>query len=586
MKDRIKEATDNLKLDLTVTVLFLCGTGLLFVPFFREKTAHLLQFSLENVTALAISNLILAVIYVVLSTVPFVKKHKIGIVGFIIILVELYILVTKAVLFFDVVPEIRDGGVVKLVDDFSKGINPYGSSCNYDNGLPFVYVDSGFIHIFPAVFIKMISGLSANQSMIIMSCIYTVLTLFIFYKLMRSMGVDSDYSVFMVGIAFFTLRRYGWLVFRPDIFCVACILLVIGLYIGLNKKESNLRFMLMALLGVILLLTKIHYTCIFIAIFISYLIFNRKYFLKLLTAFLICFAVMIPAVALVFPTFFSTFGVHIIGMLLDNSENGTAEIMIDKWKSLFMEFKPVFIILGGLLILNIKKIGKIFSCSEAFMLFIYYVLSVILLCFCGKWVGATLQYHYVLLMPQILLTSACLLNDFSGLTLKGWKVNTVSELIMILSACYIFVCIGADRVLVDSIPFGNGRQQYEELQAEDNALLCSSFTNYAVENGLDIINYGDIEYIPDTNYGLDKIFPYTQKYYEKYREYYLGILNNIRNAEYSVIYDDNCTFIAGFEVFDIKEEMLEELNRNYTIADTVTIHNESQTITIDVYKRN
>ena len=156
----------------------------------------------------------------------------------------------KLFAFVDFPAEYRDSAVIKVVDDFAgvrERINPY-STDYYDvmEGPP-VLLDSGFLHVFPAVVFMDIFHVSATFSVYVMNFIYFVLALLAIFSIVFMTTRKLPLSLFAVAIESLCLRRHGVLVARPDILATVFILIAIFLLIYHYLRNQHPKWLVTVL---------------------------------------------------------------------------------------------------------------------------------------------------------------------------------------------------------------------------------------------------------------------------------------------------------------------------------------------------
>ena len=493
------------------------------------------------------------------------------VIGFSLLFVyEAVILVTRGLYYYygDMVDM-----STKFIRDLSQGINPYGKEWLYDEtALPMTYYESGFFHLLPAALIAMIPGVDALAAGIIVHGIYVVLTVAAMYFFVRNLTKSKAYGMAAAGISFFVINIGCTVCNRPDTLC-AC-LIILGMNIMLEESRSHIfgsdnkiREWQMAVILVMLMYLKIHYASIMVAVIFVYLknIKNKRvWFLGLKT---MAVGIIVTAVTqLLFPTFFSTYGIRVYQMFTANTDHGDIEYMLQKWKDLFMFHIPLAVVTVVISIVFIKSIGRIFKDDFGLFMSVNIMVNLIALCFMGMHKGSYLSYHNIMLMPVLIAVGVYLVSLLS----RKYRILGSSAALVFFG---IYVCMLVNNNEKPEITdYADLRMQRQENYAffdeysNGKMLISSAKCAYAYTHDLYQWDYGDQIYMPadiGTSPKWNFLFPYTNLYRERNREYGLSVLEQINNKEYSLIVTDSYN-IFGIGI-GLWEEIPAAIEENYEV---------------------
>lgn len=502
--------------------------------------------------------------------------------------------------FCDFPPEYRDAAVIKVVDDFSKGINPYAVDYLSTDEAPRVVLDSSFLNVFPAALIVKMTSVSPIIALYLLNFLYIVISMFLIYRCSMLLVSNRSLSLIAAILEFLCMRRGGLLCLRPDTLAGALIILEIFIVLtclGHNEKNVegvsenkdkclNLMIILLAFITVIIFFLKPHYVMIAFSIFL-FAIHEKRGFLFCFCGFVTLFC-FIMACSFLFPTHISVWGVRLWEMFSGVGSGKSETIyMLNKWVRLMKMFLPIFlgVFFGtGLYVYYMVKRKEIVVSWKVKFLCINILINSIVLCYVGRHPGADLWYFFFMLMPSIILLGI----NFVGKLLEGIKVDFVR----IGIGCYLFplfcfIClfqtlssIAPRRTSMELWAEGKGKA-YEILSKYESTemLLSSHLANYSIERGIYNFNYGDTCYLPVKRVKgivLEKAFPFTDDYSNKYCNYANDIVENINNCSYSIITTtaDEVNLTWG----GVRDEFTNALLQNYRMIDTFPIHNETQVI--------
>lgn len=585
------------------TLIFFTILALLvLIPFVRTAILNVIKYIIPHIDIYfwddfifegALFGSALLITCIVVEILPIKGNIKKNIPIIIYILMEIFILGVRVYIYQDISPEVGDGAFVKVVDDFSKGINPYGLEWLDDyNSNPSVILASGFINAFLAVLIKIVFGTSANCACVIMSFIYVIIAQVSMYWLVKKGTSNSTLGLLAAMLIFFSTRRLGYLCLRPDVFCLICIIWIIYIYEeSIEKGFSIKRITLVSLLSMIVVFSKIHYALILFSLLLTLLVFRKKYFVQLLIGIIISLFIFTFCFQILFPTFFSTFIVRIYQMIIEMinpaDNNVTAGIgvgvSIHKWKELLKEYFFCFFIIAFYAVLHIKKIFKSIKKEIYFFEFLNLFIAILALCVLGSRSDSALQYHYVMLMPFAILVAMRCLNKVNFAFLDQREV---------ISIFFIFSAIESFMICMPQINMEDLKNQIEEYKyvyslienSDGKVMLSTNFAPIAINENIYIWNYGDQGYL--TPLKEDSIFfPYTNEICERNKAYYKTIVNEVNNKEFSIIIINQYTpYSLG--VLGDYSDLEKAINQNYELKEIKKLMNETQELENYIYYPN
>lgn len=489
----------------------------------------------------------------------------------------------KLFAFVDFPAEYRDLSVIKVVDDFAgvrERINPY-STDYYDvmEGPP-VLLDSGFLHVFPAVVFMDIFHVSATFSVYVMNFIYFVLELLAIFSIVFMTTRKLPLSLFAVAIESLCLRRHGVLVARPDILATVFILIAIFLliYHYLRNQHPKWLVTVLALCCIIIFYLKIHYALVVLSLYVFFLLYDRKQIIRFSLWLLIFGCGLFALINCLFPMHFSAWGVRIYEMLTgvggSGKESGISYVL-NKWYQLFRMFFPILCLtIYGIVRRIVYFIQKRQISQMEDFLMINIVINTMALCVLGQHDGADLWYFYFMLMPSVIVYSMIILASFDERSM-----GLLSLAVVILS---VFCLRSQYRSIFHITDYQKGHEEAYDIIREHESpkmLLSSHLAIYSMEHGIYNYNYGDICFMPQTSIQsslLRRIFPYTDKIEEMYSLQADQIISDIDERKYSLITTDGID--VPFEAFGLSEEFQSSLQKHYELYREVSVPLEMQSV--------
>lgn len=587
---------------IKVLLLLISFMMLMLIPFVRLFLIHIIKYVVPHIDTNfwddfiydgALFGSVLLITCIVVEILPIKDNIKRNMPIILFIIVEIFLLGVRVYIYQDISPEVGDGAFVKVVDDFSKGINPYGLEWLNDyNSNPSVILASGFINAFLAVLIKIVFGTSANCACVIMSFIYVIVAQVSMYWLVKKGTSNSTLGLLAAMLIFFSTRRLGYLCLRPDVFCLICIIWIIYIYEeSIEKGFSIKRITLVSLLSMIVVFSKIHYALVLFSLLLTLLIFKKKDFVKMLFCCLAFFCIFTLLFQIFFPTFFSTFMVRIyqmiIEMIIPSENNVTADIgigiSIHKWKELVKEYLFTFLIILFYAFMHIKKVLSNLKRERYFFEFSNIVFAVISLWILGCRSDSALQYHYVMLMPFVILVAMRCLDKSVWFSLDKEEV---------ISLFFIVSAIESFMICMPRINIADSKNQMEEYKyvyslienSDGKVMLSSNLAPIAINENIYIWNYGDQGYLSPLKED-NIIFPYTNEICERNKEYYKTIVKKVNDKEFSIIIINEYTpYSLG--VLGDYSDFENAINQNYELIETKILINETQKLMHYIYYPN
>ncbi|MBQ7563124.1 MAG: hypothetical protein IJT16_03940 [Lachnospiraceae bacterium] len=497
-----------------------------------------------------------------------------------IVLCSFYLV--RAFVFYDFPAEYRDGAVLQVVQDLSKGINPYALDYLSTDEAPRVVLDSGFLNVFPALLLVRVFGLSPAPALYIMGFIYLAASMVLIGVITKKLTGDLTLSLYSAILLFFCLRRWGLLCVRPDTLAETLMLILILSIV--ENRVSYADTVLRAFFLVLIVYLKPHYALIGLMVFF-FEMKNRKLLTFLLSG-SILFAGSVLIVNAVFPTHLSVWGIRLYEMFTGVGGGSAGFIYaLDKWKRLFVMFFPVFLLTlwGGLrhtILFFTDKAHFYAEVSENNLSYVWVniIVNALALTYLGRHDGADLWYFYFMLIPSMILIAMYNLHGIMQ-TSGNWML-----ILVIFSLCCF---AGLFTTALSLSPRPKYIRRWEESQGKAYALLdryrsedmilSSPLAYYGTMNGIYNFNHGDLCYLPVTRADsgiLKLLFPYVNEFEDKYKDYALMVLEKLRNREYSLVTIDSID--TPFEIFGKEDEFRSLLEENYDLADEFEVFVEAQ----------
>lgn len=496
----------------------------------------------------------------------------------------------RTYIFAEVPAEYRDGAVFKVIDMFAKGDNPYSVAWLKGNEAPPVLLDSGFLHVFPAVLFQKLFDVPASLACWIGNLIYVVLAGIIIYIVANKLTRSSLLALIAMCIQLTTMRRHGLLCSRPDMMAVVLLLMITYICI---KERKTYDYIIIAVLSVLILFSKIHYAVIVVSvgIHIIYEMFlekNIKNGIKRLATFVV--SGMVTLLISIFlmmkfvPMHLPVWGIRLWNMFSYNTGNKSSQYktVYDKFTALFHEYsyiKYVVIIsvVGFAITFICSKVmrdrGSKLSCDRDFkidnisFLIINAIINAVALLFVGRHDGAVLWYFYCMLMPTVILLAVCLLSHLK-------VVRYVQILILLLGCIKMIYPTVMQSYYMDVNRFDTVYSLVEEYES-DQMYLTPMLSNYSIMHNHYNFSYGDTVFLPQTDsispQLLEKI-PYVDDINKRFNEYQDVIIETVKNREYSIIVTD------AVDGQPASEEFHEALSANYQLIKEENQQNETQSI--------
>lgn len=489
----------------------------------------------------------------------------------------------KLFAFSDFPAEYRDPAVIKVIDDFAgvrERVNPYSTDYYEIMGEPPVLLDSGFLHVFPAVAFMDIFHVSATLSVYALNFLYFILALLVIFLIVFMVTNNIPLSLFAVVIESLCLRRHGVLVARPDVLATVFILTAIFLliYHYFHNRYPKWLVPALALCCIMVFYLKIHYAIIALSLYVFFLIYDRKQILRFTLWLLVFGCGFFVAINYLFPTHFSAWGVRIYEMLMgvgaDGSESGISYVL-NKWYQLLRMFFPVLCLsIYGIAIRIVRLVKRIQVSRIEDFLIINIIVNAIALCVLGQHDGADLWYFYFMLMPSVIIYAMMVLTSFDE------KSKGIFSLAVI---CLSVFCLRSQyRALFHITDYQKGHEEAYEIISEyesSKMLLSSHLSIYSMEHDIYNYNYGDICFMPQTslqNSLLSYILPYTDEIREGYYSQAEQIVRDIDEGKYSLITTDSID--VPLEAFGLSEEFQSSLQKHYELYREVSVPLEMQSV--------
>ncbi len=471
----------------------------------------------------------------------------------------------------------------KVINDLAAGVNPYGAAwIENPNALPPTYYESGFFHIFPAVLMTKL-GLSVFVSQSVTNIIYVILTMMMSFVCIKMMTGSVNLGLLASSVMYYVVNSRDYALTRPDTLCTCIILLIICIIYKDSKKSEKINEWLIAFLCVLQVFLKIHYGSITAAVVVYFFLKSfkkeekEKYKIPCwvtlgLKAALIT-GIMIAYTQICFPTFFSTFIVRVIYMAKSNTENPDFAYLMGKWSEIFIRWWPVVIPMAASLMTGVVNLirNKQDNNSERQMEIFFIVntiVNIIALCYMGLWQGNGLGYFNVMLVPQMVIGAIYYLNKWINKYKDSKVVKTISLSVCVTS---IVVTIFHNRDIKYTphgpVPYDYGNEEarnYFDSFGDSELLLSPNYAWYSLSTGRYQWDYGDQIYMPfdiGTSPRWNFLFPYTNRYIARMREYANEMLNKVNNKEYALIITDNYN-VLGLNL-GLEEAFKKAIDKNY-----------------------
>ena len=471
----------------------------------------------------------------------------------------------------------------KVISDLANGVNPYGTEWLDDpNALPPTYYESGFFHIFPAVLITKL-GLSVFISQSVTNILYVILTMVMSFISIKLMTGNVPFGLLTSSIMYYVVNSRDYALTRPDTLCTCIILLIICIIYRDSKKSEKKHEWLIAFLCVLQVFLKIHYGSITVAVVVYYFLKSfrkdekEKYkipcWITLGFKAAIITGIMIAFTQICFPTFFSTFIVRVIYMAKMNTENPDFAYLMGKWIEIFIRWWPVVIPMIAGLIISVTNLIRNkqndYTDKQIEIFFIVNtIVNIIALCYMGMWSGNGLGYFNVMLVPQLVMGAIYFINKWKDNSKEKKFINIVTGAVCIV---LIAVTVYHNRD-IKFTPHGQILYDYgnEEVRAyfdgfgDGELLLSPNYAWYSLTTGRYQWDYGDQIYMPfdiGTSPRWNFLFPYTNRYSARMREYANEMLDKVNNKEYAVIITDDYNKL-GLNL-GLEEAFENAINENY-----------------------
>ncbi len=471
----------------------------------------------------------------------------------------------------------------KVISDLATGLNPYGAKWIDDpNALPPTYYESGFFHIFPAVLMTKL-GLSVFLSQSVTNIIYVILTMIMSFVCIKMMTGNMTLSLLASSVMYYVVNSRDYASTRPDTLCTCIILLIICIIYKDSRKSEKIDEWLIAFLCVLQVFLKIHYGSITAAVVVYYFIKSlgkeekEKHripcWVTLGCKAALITGVMIAFTQICFPTFFSTFIVRVIYMAKSNTENPDFAYLMGKWLEIFIRWWPVVIpMLAGLVISinnlirnkqddNTERQIEIFFITNT-------VVNIISPCYMGLWSGNDLGYFNVMLIPQLIIGAIYYLNKWNN---KYKDSRVVKAVTFVACVTTISVTIIHNRDIKYTphgpVPYDYGNEDaraYFDSFGDRELLLSPDYVWYSLSTGRYQWDYGDQIYMPfdiGTSPTWNFLFPYTNRYIARMREYANEMLDKVNNKEYALIIKDDYNVLG--RNLGLEEAFEKAIDENY-----------------------
>lgn len=460
----------------------------------------------------------------------------------------------------------RSTGIsVKILTDLADGKNPYGKEWLFeDNSLPVTYWESGFFHILPSLVLIKLLHISPITSTVVVHIVYVIAAMVIMYMVVKKLTNSVLVSLLASSVLFVCLNPTYVNGIRPDTLCTVLIMMI-TLLVTNTKMKNSLKEWILAVLCVLLLFLKIHYASVIVAVYI--ICFKNKRWIQLSVKNIFVGIIFCAITILIFPTFFSTFGIRIIQMFTSNNSNDDYAYMLYQWKELFIRYIPIFIVFIVGVVLSIKRIGSIFCNDAILFLTTNIVVNILGLCYMGKWSGNFLAYHNVMIMPMIIICSMLFL---ARIVNREDGVCVIITLLVVFSTIFLLAYYN-DSYRIHNVNLYYSEHKYNEW-IEDNKdkemLLSPSCAQFAYDNDYYLWDWGDQIYLPydiGTSPKWNALFPYTNQYRNKNIEYANMIMSKIQKKEYSLIVSDDYNEF-GHKI-GMKEDFWNAIKSNYELVE-------------------
>lgn len=484
--------------------------------------------------------------------------------------------------------EYRDNAVFKLIEDLAKGDNPY-SVDRLESSLPPVVLDSGFLHIYPAIFFVKVFGIKASGAMYLSNLIYLLLIAALTAR--TCISIDSAIgnnekklmlleALCTIFCMLFYMQRATYLVTRPDIFCVILLLLIIDLFTKPVIKEAHI--FIASFMCVLIAFAKIHYATILFSI-ILFLACRKekKHRIRYIVEFClsgIAFTIIVfLLVQWLYPTYLSFWIPRIMQMFMLNRRftKDSVIYLINKIAILCKQLRlEIIVLLFGMVNWIVLKRGEWLKIDETSkFLIINSVINFFVLIYVGRHEGADFWYFYVMLVPSVILLSIkmihrCVPNRF-----------IYYSLIVLM----LFGCTKKQIELMRHDSINNHKESFEvaygilQKYESEEMFLSPYLSGYSMQKSIYNYNYGDSFYFVDES-NADKmynwipctkyLFPYTKDIFYQHLNYQKQIIEKVGNKEYSLIAIDNLDSIPPL----FREEFVDNLNEHYQLEDTSNLN--------------
>lgn len=481
--------------------------------------------------------------------------------------------------------EYRDNAFTGIINAMCEGVNPYTFDYVADKVAPGVLLDSGFIHILPAVLVCKLFGTAPLQTLYITNMIYSLIAAYLMYVIVKNATQKGTLGVMSATLSLMYVLRFGMLIARPDVMALLCQIIIIAQMIQAERHDKkNVNLLIIALMAVLIVYSKPHYAMIVLA-YVIYLLVGKRDIksVGILAILGLAWTVVLTVVVwLICPAHITIWIERLYEMFAGVGTNITDSTLsgrlIDKWIQIAKQFLPfgVLIVARGIQRIVHKERYNTLSRLEQFMI-IDLVLNALFLCYTGRHVGAGLWYFYFTLLPAINILSMIAIDKMGG--------DKKTGIVLMMLAC-LWICYRAVRLVPNTDEMSRWKNNALAVESLENyrsdvmylspVLVGCSEPNY-------VFDYGDQVYVPQKESVLYNILPLLMNNVavnEAFNEYYEYVIDTIDECGYSVVVTDSVdNAITG----EAKEQFENVLNEKYYVADQRDYYTETVNVKLDYW---